>query len=461
MAINKNGLDLIKHFEGLRLEAYLDPVGILTIGWGHTGSDVFPGQKITLKQAEQLLEDDLSGHEAFVDRVVKVDLVENQRAALVSFAFNVGNGSLQSSTLLKRLNSGDYQGAAREFGRWVNGTHNGKKITLPGLVRRRRAEAQLFLDEVVDLAVPRPEIFAVESDTASLEHFSSAPIPLSQLGGNEDLVIAIQKRLAELGFLDPPADGKYGPVSHWALSEFCYVNGLSLGGGFTTEIARRLTDPTARLPDIVASGVPWLDEIVGNMMTKGHWICRHGECFNVVYVEGMDPDGKLNDDRPNVFNDLRIVFSIRADGVPEPHVWDATTEPGTFWTQKPMNPKGAARIAFGQYKSWVVGTHRSGTAAAHEALVQVEPVTVHRDLNKDYRRTNDELDTGLFGINQHWGYDAPKNDLGHTSAGCLVGRTKDGHREFMALMKSDPRYAANPAYRFMATVLPGNPANGG
>ena len=121
---------------------------------------------------------------------------------------------------------------------------------------------------------------------------------------------------------------------------------------------------------------------------------------------------------------------------------------------KPMNINGAARIAFGQYKSWVVGTHLKGRASAHEALVQVGEVTVHRDLNKDFMRTNDKTDTGLFGINQHWGYDAPKDNLGSTSAGCLVGRTKKGHREFMATLKADPRFVASPAYRFMAAVLP-------
>ena len=100
-----------------------------------------------------------------------------------------------------------------------------------------------------------------------------------------------------------------------------------------------------------------------------------------------------------------------------------------------MNPKGAARIAFNQYKAWSVGTHRASSPQGHEALVQTAPVAVYRDLNKDFKRPGDRVDTGLFGINQHWGYDAPMGDLGTTSAGCLVGRTKNGHRQFMALVK--------------------------
>ena len=120
-----------------------------------------------------------------------------------------------------------------------------------------------------------------------------------------------------------------------------------------------------------------------------------------------------------------------------------------------MNPLGAARIAFGQYKSWIVGVHHAGQRGAHEALIQVAPIDVYRDLNKDFKREG-RVYTGLFGVNQHWGYDAPKNDLGNTSAGCLVGRTKPGHREFMALIKTDPRYSANHSYKFMTAVMAGS-----
>lgn len=458
MTINKAGLELVKHFEGLRLEAYLDPVGIWTIGWGHTGSDVYPGQKITEKQAEALLAADLTLHEKFVSDKVTVKINANQLAALTSFAFNAGNGALASSTLLKKLNSGDMDGAAKEFHRWVKGTIGGVKKALPGLVRRRKAEAELFLSLPLDLATPKMEVSAVENTASALADFSGPAIPISLLGGDRDLVIAIQKSLTDLGYLDPPADGKFGPVSNWALTEFCNANGLSTGMGFTKEIADALVNPNVRLPDIAPSGT-WFDSIVKYMIAQDYWICRHGECFNIVYVEGADPNGKINDDAINKFNDLRITFSIASDGVPNYTVWEGTTEPGLYWTHNPMNPKGAARIAFDQYKAWVVGTHlASKPSSAHEALVQVEDVTVYRDLNKDYMRTGDTTDTGLFGINQHWGYDAPKDNLGTTSAGCLVGRSKDGHREFMAMVKSDPRHQANKAYRFMAAIVPGDKA---
>ena len=79
---------------------------------------------------------------------------------------------------------------------------------------------------------------------------------------------------------------------------------------------------------------------------------------------------------------------------------------------------------------------------------------VYRDLDENYKRQGDKPDFGVFGINQHWGYDAPKDDLGNTSAGCLVGRTKSGHLQFMGKVKSDPRYKASGAYRFMTAIVP-------
>jgi hypothetical protein len=191
------------------------------------------------------------------------------------------------------------------------------------------------------------------------------------------------------------------------------------------------------------------------VLRRGYWLSRHPKCFNIVYVEGVNADGGLNDNAPNRFNDLRILIQVDDHGACRiTNVWEGTTEPGRYWTEHPMHPKGAARIKYGQYKSWRVGTHHPGQSSAHEALVQVEDVTVYRDKNKTYEREGPTF-TGIFAINQHWGYDQSKNDLGRTSAGCLVGRTKDGHKQFMTAVKSDPRYLANHGYRFVTAVLPG------
>ncbi|HII4328457.1 TPA: lysozyme [Enterobacter cloacae] len=143
MKISKSGLQLIKDFEGCRLRAYQCSANVWTIGYGHTHK-VHPGDCITQEEAEQLLAKDIKLFEGVVNRLVKVSLTQNQFDALVSFVFNLGEGNLSSSTLLKHLNSGDYLSAANELPRWVNA--GGKKI--PGLVRRRNAERLVFMKDM-------------------------------------------------------------------------------------------------------------------------------------------------------------------------------------------------------------------------------------------------------------------------------------------------------------------------
>jgi lysozyme len=142
MTINQDGLELIKSFEGLYLDAYLDPVDIWTIGYGHT-EGVYEGMTITEAQAEDLLREDLAEFEAAVSEAVQVDLNENQFSALVSFTFNLGPENIFDSTLLKLLNQGDFQGAADQFLIW----NKAGSQELEGLTRRRKAERALFLGE--------------------------------------------------------------------------------------------------------------------------------------------------------------------------------------------------------------------------------------------------------------------------------------------------------------------------
>jgi len=134
------GLALTKQSEGCELNAYQDPVGIWTIGYGHTGPAVVQGFTITQEQADALLVSDVAGAVACVNKAVQVQINQNQFDALVDFTFNLGCASLLSSTLLRLLNAGDFDGAAGQFARWV---YAGKTI-LPGLERRRAAELQLF-----------------------------------------------------------------------------------------------------------------------------------------------------------------------------------------------------------------------------------------------------------------------------------------------------------------------------
>ena len=146
MEYSKNGLHLTEHFEGCRLTAYPDPGSggdPWTIGYGHTGPDVHPGLVITQEQAEQLLQQDVAKAVATVNERIKIELSQDEFDALVDFVFNCGCGNFNSSTLLKKLNQGDKEGAANEFLKWdmAAGKH------LAGLARRREAEMKLFLGD--------------------------------------------------------------------------------------------------------------------------------------------------------------------------------------------------------------------------------------------------------------------------------------------------------------------------
>lgn len=140
MIINDRGRQIIEEAEGLRLEAYRCPAGVLTIGYGHTG-DVREGDRITKHQAEVILEFDLTKYEQAVTKLAR-GATGPQFSAMVSLAFNIGISALEKSTLLKEFNAGRPLNAAAEFGRWI---YAGGKV-MPGLVKRRAAERALFLE---------------------------------------------------------------------------------------------------------------------------------------------------------------------------------------------------------------------------------------------------------------------------------------------------------------------------
>lgn len=144
MQTSDKGIALIKQFEGCKLTAYQDSAGVWTIGYGWTqpvdGKPIRAGMTIKQETAERLLKTGLVGYESDVFRLVKVGLTQGQFDALVSFTYNLGARSLSTSTLLRKLNAGDYAGAADEFLRWNKA---GGKV-LNGLTRRREAERALF-----------------------------------------------------------------------------------------------------------------------------------------------------------------------------------------------------------------------------------------------------------------------------------------------------------------------------
>lgn len=140
MRISEAGLNLIKSFEALRLKAYMPTIhDVPTIGYGHTRG-VQMGDECTEEEADQYLRDDLADAEATVNHYVEPDITQNQFDALTSLVFNIGAGNFRSSTLLRLLNAGNLDGAAKQFGVWVRQAH----VTLAGLTRRRSAERELF-----------------------------------------------------------------------------------------------------------------------------------------------------------------------------------------------------------------------------------------------------------------------------------------------------------------------------
>jgi len=214
MQTSQRGLDLIKLFEGLELEAYLDAVDIWTIGYGHTSRagppDVTPGMTITEAEAEEILRNDLRKFERDVSGAVRVDITQNMFDALVSLTYNIGPTNMRSSTFLRRLNSGDYEGAADAMLWWNKA---GGQV-LRGLQRRRAAERELFLDgyDPDDLAA-EGEIrgLPVEEDTQRRENImESRTIGGAAVGGTAG---AAAVGAAVMGDEDPEADDQANTAS--------------------------------------------------------------------------------------------------------------------------------------------------------------------------------------------------------------------------------------------------------
>lgn len=166
MRISPEGVEFIKSFEGLETDAYQDPAGIWTIGYGHTSAELTAdcenpqrvpesmfwtrgsrGIVLRSAMAVPLLQSDLVPRETAVSRLVDVPINQNQFDALVSLVFNIGERAFSGSTARKRLNRGDYVGAAKAMTWWNKATVGGKLIELPGLTRRRNAEAAMFLTD--------------------------------------------------------------------------------------------------------------------------------------------------------------------------------------------------------------------------------------------------------------------------------------------------------------------------
>jgi lysozyme len=209
MQISKKGLDLIRSFEGYLRKlpdgsciAYRCPAGVWTLGWGCT-EGVKEGMRWTKAEAEEALRREIAKHEAAVARLVTVDINQNQRDALISFSYNVGSSALSKSTLLKKLNRGDYAGAQAEFMKWNKA--GGKQLR--GLSIRRAKEAALFAERMDE---PENAMMAQSVDEPIASFVAPPPPVVSETVSNVGLWQSMGSTVVEFAtfaFSNPPMLG--------------------------------------------------------------------------------------------------------------------------------------------------------------------------------------------------------------------------------------------------------------
>ncbi len=292
-------LALIKESEGLHrkrpdgnIEAYPDPVGIWTIGYGSifnidAGRPVRKGDVITKVDAERWLKVEVDEKTNAVNILCKVDLTQGMFDALVSFAFNVGTGKdgLKGSTLLRKLNSEDYEGAAREFDRWIHGSGR----VLPGLVIRRNREEALFRRDGfpgADTATPDTPF----PDTPWQEPKLPLAIDRTLVVGNsgKDCFI-LNCALAKLGYLaDGIQPGKYTPVTKEAVEWFQGENDLKVDGKFGSNTKAALT--TALTSALRRVPPPMLERVYCRLTRTGTTAYAGLE---KLLLEFIDPKGRV------------------------------------------------------------------------------------------------------------------------------------------------------------------------
>lgn len=338
--------------------------------------------------------------------------------------------------------------AASKFGQTGFGVIGGKHLIarFPSPVNGAAANLDLLNRRYVNMSIGEAGQKWTGNNGFGVPNYDANLMITKEMLSDETQAVGLLKEIAkrEAGRQPPLTDEQW----HYAFAMY-------QSGSADTFLAQFGKAPTTAVNPVVPDGGPNrpLEHLLAKALdnAKMDIAANPGE-INIVYVEGMNEDGSPNNDAANKFNDLRCIIDIQADGTPRMlGKWQATTEPGYYYDRDhPINLKGAARIKFGQYKAWQVGKHRQ----TQVALVQCADVTVHRDLNRDMQRTGDAPETGLFGINQHGGYDLPADDIGKASAGCLVGRLMDGHTAFMKIVMDDPRYLGDAKFVFTTAIFP-------
>ena len=274
MRISAKGLGLIKEFEGCELTAYICPAGVLTIGYGSTGTAVSSGQTITEAQAEALLLKDLVRFEKAVNELIKVPMSQGAYDALVSFTFNCGEGAFADSTLLRELNEGkDPNAVAKaQLPRWTNGG-------LAGLVRRRATEVALFCSDPA-----HPAKVDLKCIVATL--LKKRPVPGDQLAENEKHAVEVGKTYAGVVVLKDEAGHKLLGLPFGMGEWFAYPPHWE---GFAT--GPKATPPSAT--GAVDLKVPFWPQT--DNYTQSERTCNSSSCAMVL--EFFKPEAVVNDDQ--------------------------------------------------------------------------------------------------------------------------------------------------------------------
>lgn len=256
----------------------------------------------------------------------------------------------------------------------------------------------------------------------------------------------LQKYLINFGLVDPPVDGVLGKQTLKATEIFADLYGVANSPEAVLEKAKTSTlSPIKPINDFVALTIQECQD-------RGFYLSRGVNAPNIVYIEGVDIDGDPNPNYIDEWNDVRALLVIEHNGKAYfQHIWTCTVNAGRYYTDNPMNPRGAANIkAPLQVWAWRVGRHIT-SSANQEALVQVKPVPVMRDRTGDGRTKDDRLeDWEIIGLNQHWG---SGRKVGRWSAGCLVGQSETTHDIFLNKVKAHRCYLVDRNYIFGTIVL--------
>lgn len=472
----EKAIQIIKFFEGCNLLAYQFPgESWFTIGWGCTGSWVREGLRISQPEADARLLEAIARKQELMRQTIRTPLDPNAYQGILSFVYNAREDKYRESGFLSRLNEGNLDTALERLLLWEK-SERGVEL---GLRRRRRAEWLLARSGRVCL--DRNTLDDWEAVQRMAIKSAPEPIATTIIGDSDTLIVKsptwLKPRCQQAAKINEEnartGDALPENQCHW-LTEATHLKVAS----WTQEHNHyrvTLEQPYFNRRDwwVYAGHTEWFKEpqprvtivqhtapkptdltsrIIAYAKSKNYRLFTGADEVNIIYVEGADENGTPNADIANVWNDRRLVICWVSDRPVIVLNATATTEPGSYFTQNPMNPLGAARIQFGQYQAWRMGWHKPG----HESLIQAGAITVCRDFNEDGLRVGDYLNTGYFGVNQHHGNDSPVHDIGRWSAGCLVGRQKEAHRKFLALCKKDPKYRQDEAYLFFTAVLPGD-----